>query len=122
MGQQIRSINLVVQLIKAKLDFFLRFRMQRFLELLDFERRYQTNRQSPFRALCPTLVLDQGSFPPSALPHFIGTTTPSATPQGQVCASQHTRWPARTANHSAGFPVLRISPMYIHAIAITPVK
>ena len=40
-------MELVVQLMKTTLGFFLRFRVQRLLELLDFDRCRHTHRQSP---------------------------------------------------------------------------
>src|SRR5262245_54637709 len=39
-------------------------------------------------SLLSTLVLNQGPFPPPALPGFAGTTDPSATPRGLACPSR----------------------------------
>ena len=68
-------------------------------------------RQSPRRSLLPAPFPDQGSFPPPALPGFIGTTTLSATPGGRFRASRHHRWPAPPASHPKGLPVLHTTPL-----------
>ena len=63
------------------------------------------------RSLLPAPFPDQGSFPPPALPGFIGTTTLSATPEGRFRASRHHRWPAPPASHPKGLPVLHTTPL-----------
>lgn len=50
----------------------------------------------------PSASSNQDSFPPPALPGFIGTTSPSVT-RLRPCASS-ARWPSRTWPPQAGFP------------------
>ena len=58
-------------------------------------------------SLLPALTLNQGPFPPPALPGFVGTTSLSAIPCGPARSSRTTGW-ARA--HRAGLPVLRPVP------------
>ena len=60
-----------------------------------------------------------GSFPPPALPGFIGPTSLSATSHAPACPSRASGWEARLP--PLGFPVLRGPSLCRHAIAITPV-
>ena len=57
----------------------------------------------------PAPVLNQGPFPPPALPGFPGTTGLSATPQRPACPSRASGW--SSSNHAMGLPVLRASPL-----------
>jgi hypothetical protein len=65
-----------------------------------------------------TALLKSGSFPPPALPGFVGTTSLSATPRGPACPSRASGW---SQGPPLGFPVLRRISLYRHAVAITPV-
>ena len=42
------------------------------------------------------LILNQGRFPPPALPGFIGTTSPSVTPSRPACPSRASGWASRS--------------------------
>ena len=46
-------------------------------------------------SLLPALILNQGPFPPPALPGFIGTTSLSATPQRPALPSRASGWSSR---------------------------
>jgi hypothetical protein len=74
-------------------------------QLLDLRRSYQTHSSIPPRSLLLALLPDQGAFPPQALPGFISTTTPSATPRGRLRTSRCRRWPVRYPQATPrGFP------------------
>ena len=65
-----------------------------------------------------TLSLNSGPFPPPALPGFVGSTDPSATPSGPI-------WPSRASGcgsdpHHLRLPVLRRISVYRHAVAKYP--
>ena len=112
--------TLVVEHVEPKLGFCLRFRMQRLSQLLDLRRRLKSHRQSPLRSLLPAPVPDQGPFAPPALPGFLTTTGLSATPNGPALSLRTTGSPDMLPGLPAGLPVLRRSPLYMHAIATTP--
>src|SRR5262249_32597347 len=52
---------------------------------------------SPISRLSPlgTFALNQGPFPPPALPGFVGTTDLSDSPGGPACPSRASGWPSR---------------------------
>ena len=66
-----------------------------------------------------TLTLNQGPFPPPALPGFAGTTDLSATQAARPVP--HGRPVEGHAPSPHGFPVLRSISVYRHAVVITPV-
>ena len=74
--------------IEAKLRRSLRFGAQRppqrLNHILEFVGSSPISRLSPLR----TLTLNQGPFPPSALPEIPGTTGLSATPTNPACPSR----------------------------------
>jgi len=76
----------------------------------------------PISCLSPllTLTLNQGPFPPPALPGFPGTTGLSATPHGPACPSRASGW-ARAALRP-GLPVLLRNSVYENAVTNTPVS
>ena len=78
-----------------------------------------THRQSPLRSLPPAPVPDQGPFAPPALPGFITTTGLSATPPSPALSSRTTGLPDTLPGLPTGLPVLRRSPVCMHAIATT---
>jgi hypothetical protein len=45
---------------------------------------------------CLALILNQGRFPPPALPGFISTTSPSVTPSSPACPSRAAGWASRS--------------------------
>jgi hypothetical protein len=47
-------------------------------------------------SLCLALILNQGRFPPPALPGFIGTTNPSVNPSRPACPSRASGWASRS--------------------------
>ena len=57
----------------------------------------------------PALTLNQGPFPPPALPGFIGTTGLSATRRGPACPSPASGWRSR-ASTTSGFPCCVVFP------------
>ena len=120
MGHDVFSAHLVVEHVEPKLGFCLRFRMQRLSQLLDLRRCLQSHRQSPLRSLLPAPVPDQGPFAPPALPGFLTTTGLSATPKGPALSSRTTGSPDTLPGLPTGLPVLRRSPVCMHAIATTP--
>ena len=120
MGHDVFSAHLVVEHVEPKLRFCLRFRMQRLSQLLDLQRRLQSHRQSPLRSLLPAPVPDQGPFAPPALPGFLTTTGLSATPSSPALSSRTTDSPDTPPGLPTGLPVLRRSPVCMHAIATTP--
>jgi hypothetical protein len=65
------------------------------------------------------LILNQGSFPPSALPGFIGTTSLSDTLQRPDRPSRASGWSSPTTPR--GFPCCVCRPC-VHAIATTPAQ
>src|SRR6202000_2026418 len=50
-----------------------------------------------------TLILNQGRFPPPALPGFNGTTSPSVNPSRPACPSRASGWASRSPTRWA-FP------------------
>src|SRR6202011_2179439 len=64
-------------------------------------------------------VLNQGPFPPPALPGFIGTTSLSATPGRPACPSRASGWSSPTTPW--GFPCCVRFPC-VHAAATTPAQ
>jgi hypothetical protein len=66
-----------------------------------------------------TLTLNQGPFPPPALPGFTGTADLSATQAARPVA--HGRPVEGHAHSPHGFPVLRSMSVYRHAVVNTPV-
>src|SRR5271165_1289894 len=66
-----------------------------------------------------TLTLNQGPFPPPALPGFAGTTGLSATQTARPVP--HGRPVEGHAPSPHGFPVLRSISVYRHAVVNTPV-
>ena len=90
--------------------------MQRPLQLPNLVWRSQAHANLP--ALAPlTSPLNQGPFPPPALPDFSGTTGLSATPNGPACPSRAAGWCPHTT--AWGFPCCGGSPC-MHAAASTP--
>ena len=72
---------------------------------------------------CPsrlTLTLNQGPFPPPALPSFAGTADLSVTPSGPACPSRASGLRGN-APSPHGLPVLRCISLYRHAVVNTPV-
>ena len=67
----------------------------------------------------PAPVLNQGPFPPPALPGFPGTTGLSATPRRLACPSRASSWSSLTTPW--GFPCCVRFPC-VHAITTTPVQ
>ena len=59
--------------------------------------------------LRPASVLNQGPFPPPALPGFPGTTNLSATPKRPACPSRVSG--LVILHHAKGLPVLRAFPL-----------
>ncbi len=78
------------------------------------------SRQSPRPFLRQTPLSNQGPFPPSTLPDFIGTTSLSATPGGPTHPSRAVGW--RVPRHRQGLPVLLPSPSSMRAAATTPAE
>ncbi len=60
-------------------------------------------------SLLLALTLNQGPFPPPALPGFPGTTDPSATSSGPACPSRESGWGSRAPTRR-GFPCCVQSP------------
>ena len=82
------------------------------------------DRSSPgypiLRALAPSCVaLNQGSFPPPALPGFRGTTSPSATPPDPAWLSRASSVGVATLRR--GFPCCSGLPS-VRAVATTPAE
>src|ERR1700722_15797190 len=75
--------------------------------------------QSPGCPSRKTLTLNQGPFPPPALPGFAGTADFSATQAARPVP--HGRPVEGHAPSRHGFPVLRSISVYRHAAVITPV-
>jgi hypothetical protein len=69
--------------------------------------------------LRPASVLNQGPFPPPALPGFPGTTGLSATPRRPACPSRASGWSSFTTPR--GFPCCVRFPC-VHAVATTPAQ
>jgi hypothetical protein len=70
-------------------------------------------------SLLPALILNQGSFPPPALPGFNGTTSLSVTPQRPDRPSRVPGWSSPTTPR--GFPCCVCIPC-VHAVATTPAQ
>ena len=74
--------------------------------------------------LRPSLLVasafNQGSFPPPALPGFIGTTSLSVTPVGPACPSRASGWESSACSRHLGLPVLSEVSSCLHAAAYTP--
>ena len=76
---------------RSKFESFLRFHMVCISQRLKIpEFRRVTPISSP--SSLPAFALNQGSFPPPALPGFSGTTSPSATPSRPACPSRASGW------------------------------
>jgi hypothetical protein len=69
----------------------------------------------------PASVLNQGSFPPLALPNIVSRTSPSATPwcPAQLLAERQLAVRAATPR---GFPCCHLSSSFMHAIVTTPAE
>jgi hypothetical protein len=70
-------------------------------------------------SLLPALILNQGPFPPPALPGFNGTTGLSVTPQRPDLPSRASGWSSPTTPR--GFPCCVCLPC-VHAVATTPAQ
>src|SRR6202521_2123465 len=79
--QDVFSVQLVVEQIEAVARRFLRFGVQRRLQLPDFFWRLQAHATLHVLA-SSALSLNRGPFAPPALPGFLATTGLSATPNG----------------------------------------
>jgi hypothetical protein len=78
-------------------------------------------------SLLPALILNQGPFPPPALPGFNGTTGLSVTPQRPDLPSRASGWSSPTTPR--GFPccvclpcVFLVYMLCVHAVATTPAQ
>src|SRR5512136_942277 len=65
---------------------------------------------SPISRLSPrlTLTLNQGPFPPPALPGFRGTTDLSVTPHGPACPSGTSGWKSHASTAGASRVALNL--------------
>ena len=70
-------------------------------------------------SLRPALILNQGPFPPPALPGFDGTTSLSVTAQRPDLPSRASGWSSPTTPR--GFPCCVCRPC-VHAVATTPAQ
>lgn len=105
---------------RAKPVFFLRLRMVCHLQLLKELPRVARVAPIPTPSSLAASVLNQGSFPPPALPGFSGTTSPSAT----LCRPDHlsrvSGWPCAGPRHRVSrvayvFLVYMLSPLPRHS-------
>ena len=70
--------------------------------------------------MCPSQQqYNLNSFPPPALPGFLGTTNLSATPRRPTCPSRASGWSSLTTPR--GFPCCVRFPC-VHAVATTPAQ
>ena len=120
-GQHVRPIHLVVELIEATLGFRLRFRMQRLPQLLDTGRCSQAHRQSPLARSFRRSFQTKG---PSLPRHY---------PRSPVLRPSPPPRPADSAPHDAAVGPYRFRPptgasrvahppLYMHAVATTPAE
>ena len=120
-GQHVRPVHLVVELVEAKLRFRLRFRMQRLPQLLDTGRCSQAHRQSPLAHSFRRSFQTKG---PSLPRHY---------PRSSVLRPSPPPRPADSAPHDAAVGPYRIRPptgasrvahppLYMHAVATTPAE
>ena len=121
MGDDIRPIDLVVELIEPKLGFRLRFRMQRLSQLLDSSRCSPTHRQSPIARSFQRSTQTTG---PSLLRHYPVSSVlrPSPPPQSagstpHGAAVGQFRFPPPTGASRVAHP-----PLCMHAVATTPAE
>ncbi len=107
------------QVPRNKFEFSLRFHMvciSQLLELTEFCRVAPISTPSSL----PAPSLNQGPFPPPALPGFVSTTGLSATPSRPACPSRASSWSFarpryRVSRVARAFLVCMLSPLPRHS-------